>query len=282
MPSRGGPWTTVRVAGGTVGVVAGPVLADDRDAGMAGQPRGERVGVAVGQQVDRPAGEESRSHGAVVVARRKARSSTPISIRSPDSRSGRARNSRGKRDHGYVAAQCARHPGAGVASERECHARPQHPRRRRPTLIALGQTRHLLTEDSLWTVEAARAATVADGTGPASLYRRDSDRQPPSPRSDCRTRSDGAPTAWPSARIEPARLTRSRALPGRPRSPETAAAPAHRRTPFKITNAAVPSTRSRPSQVRQSQSSTGGDNFRRSVQGRSLHGVATAEPVDGR
>jgi hypothetical protein len=55
-------------AGGAIGVGAGPVPADDADTGMAGQPFGQGVGGAVGQQVDCPVGGQVNQHGAVVVA----------------------------------------------------------------------------------------------------------------------------------------------------------------------------------------------------------------------
>jgi hypothetical protein len=43
-----------RATGGCLGVGAGPVAGNDPDFGVGTQPRGEGVGVATGQHVDRP------------------------------------------------------------------------------------------------------------------------------------------------------------------------------------------------------------------------------------
>lgn len=124
--------------GGSVGVGAGAVADNDRDAGVCGQPRRQGVGAAVGQQVDDAPPFQIAQDGAVAVAfapgpvvhakyghRR-------IRLGAAGAHTVQQRGATDRHSHGGGVA------GAGVAAERQADG-PVHTERKRSVWRARGR-----------------------------------------------------------------------------------------------------------------------------------------------
>jgi hypothetical protein len=134
-----------RLAGGP-GVGAGPVPADDLDAGMGAQPVREGIRLPVRQHADEPAAVHVHQHGRIRMA---LALGDIIDAQHGDRPGLRVRQGPDQPDQGepgHGRAQRRGQPGTRAAGQRQRDLLQQPPQPRRAALIPAGQPRHLLSE----------------------------------------------------------------------------------------------------------------------------------------
>jgi hypothetical protein len=155
MPAVGDLHGVRRAGAGALRVGAGTVAADDFGAGMGPQPVGHRGGVAVGQQVDGPAGGHVDQDGAVhapaaqreVVHAQHRDGLGPIRVGQRPEQPQQRGTPRRKPEPGGQ-------PGSGTACQRQADSDQELAQRRAVSRVRDGQARDLLGE------RAARAGRV--------------------------------------------------------------------------------------------------------------------------
>ncbi len=159
---------------GAFGIAGGTVAADDLDSGVVSQPAGQGGGLAVGQQVNGPAGLNVDQDGAVNVALEQGEVVDPEHPRRRCHRVGHRADQPQQGRATDLGAEHVGQPSAGAPGQHQRHRLQNHVQSQAPTAVAEGDSCDLLDERRVGTrhSQAAEASDLQLHDRPAPTDRR--------------------------------------------------------------------------------------------------------------